>query len=245
MEKVKAFANYSTHIRSTRRELLFEYFLPLLVEFLILAVCMLSFSLFVKRGPITEPPAQVGAEQTKPTVGRLAFGIIALVLWFVLTFVASKAAKKDKHYASSFCGFAAGILLWQFIGEISWHYSVGGIHFVPFENVTTFPIACLFILLLIYGKKNHSFDWGVWCMLLSFAFNWMGHYVMEGTYPFVASMVDQHARFIGASLISGGCGLIYSIIFLLFRVKTRRGRLLASMLTYISIGVMAFGLMEG
>jgi hypothetical protein len=68
-------------------------------------------------------------------------------------------------------GIIAGILLWQFIGEISWHYSIGGVHFVPFESVTTFPIACLFILLLVYGKKHHSFDRGIWCMLLSFAFN--------------------------------------------------------------------------
>lgn len=32
--------------------------------------------------------------------------------------VASNAAKKDKHYTASLVGFAAGILLWQFIGEI-------------------------------------------------------------------------------------------------------------------------------
>jgi len=242
---MKALEDYSTQIRSTGRELLLEYFLPLLGEFLILAVCMLAFSLFLKLGPMIEAPALVGQEQTKPTVGRLAFGVVALVLWFVFTFAASKSAKKDKHYASSFLGFAAGILLWQFIGEISWHYSVGGVHFVPFESVTTFPIACLFILLLIYGKKHHSFDWGVWCMLLSFAFNWMGHYVMEGTYPFVASMVDQHTWYVDASLVSGVCGLVYSIVFLLFRAKTRRGRLLASMLTYISIAVIAFGIMEG
>ena len=215
------------------------------MEFLILTVCILSFSLFIELGPMVEAPALVGDAQTKPTLGRLVFGLTALVLWFIFTFIASKSAKKDKHFVSSFCGFTAGILLWQFIGEISWHYSVDGVHFVPLESVTTFPIACLFILLLAYGKKHHSFDWGVWCMLLSFAFNWMGHYVMEGTYPFVASMVDQHTWYVGASVVSGTCGLIYSIVFLLFRVRTRRGRLLASMLTYISIAVIAFGIIEG
>ena len=242
---MKAFENYSSHIRSTRRELLFEYLLPLVMEFLILAVCLMCFSLFVELGPMIEAPSLVGDAETKPTLGRLVFGISVLLLWFVFTFAASKSAQKDKHYASSFFGFAAGILLWQFIGEISWHYSVDGVHFVPLESVTTLPIACLFILLLIYGQKHHSFDWGVWCMLLSFAFNWMGHYVMEGTYPFVSHMVDQHTWYLGASLVSGICGLIYSIVFLLFRVRTRRGRLLASMLTYISIAVIAFGIMEG
>ena len=236
---------YSKHIRSTPKELLYEYFLPLLAEFLILILCIIPFRLLKSLGPMVEEPAMVVDAQTMPTAGRLAYGIIALVLWFVFTLIASKGAKKDKHYTSSLLGFAAGIFLWQFIGEISWHYSVGGIHFVPFESVTTFPIACLFILLMIYGKKNHSFDWGVWCMMLSFAFNWMGHYVMEGTYPFVASMVDQHTWYICASVVAGVIGFVYSIIFLLFRVKTKRGRILASMITYISLGVLAFGLMEG
>ena len=140
---MKAFENHSSHIRSTRRELLFEYLLPLLVEFLILAVCILFFSMVVKLGPMIEEPALVGEAQTKPTVGRLVFGIVALVLWFVFTFIGSKSAQKDKHFASSFLGFVAGILLWQFIGEISWHYSIGEVHFVPLESVTTLPLACL------------------------------------------------------------------------------------------------------
>ena len=242
---MKAFGEYSRKIRSTRKELVLEYLVPLIVEIMILAVSLAVFMLFVDLGPMIQEPAMVGDSETMPTVGRLVFGIVVLVLWFVFSCIASDAAKKDRHYASSFWGFAAGILLWQFIGEISWHFSIGGVHFVPFESVTTFPLACLFILLMVYGKKHHSFDWGIWCMLLSFAFNWMGHYVMEGTYPFVESVLDQRTWFFGASMVSGICGFVYSIIFLLFRVKTRRGRILASMITYISIGVIAFGLMEG
>ena len=243
--KKKAFCEYSRKIRSTRKELVLEYLVPLVVEIMILAVSLAAFILFVDLGPMIQEPAMVGDSETMPTVGRLVFGIVVLVLWFVFSCIASDAAKKDRHYASSFWGFAAGILLWQFIGEISWHFSIGGVHFVPFESVTTFPLACLFILLMVYGKKHHSFDWGIWCMLLSFAFNWMGHYVMEGTYPFVASVVDEHTWFVGSSMVSGVCGFVYSIVFLLFRVKTKRGRILASMITYISIGVIAFGLMEG
>ena len=242
---MKPFKDYSTHIRSTGKELLFDFFLPLLAEFGILVACIIPFRIFKSLGGMIQNPALVGKEQTMPTAGRLAFGLLALILWFVCSFLASKAAKKEKDYAATFLGFTAGILLWQFIGEISWHYAIGEVHFVPFENVTTFPIACLFILLMLYGKKHHSFDWGIWCMLLSFAFNWMGHYVMEGTYPFVEAYVDQHTWYTGAAIVAGVCGFIYSILFLLFRAKTRRGRLLSSMMTYISIGVLAFGLMEG
>ena len=242
---MKPFKDYSTHIRSTGKELLFDFFLPLLAEFAILVACIIPFRIFKTLGGMIQEPALVGSEQTMPTAGRLAFGLLALILWFVCSFLASRSAKKGKDYAATFLGFTAGILLWQFIGEISWHYAIGEVHFVPFESVTTFPVACLFILLMVYGKKHHSFDWGIWCMLLSFAFNWMGHYVMEGTYPFVAAYIDQHTWYTGAAIVAGVCGFIYSILFLLFRVKTRRGRLLASMMTYISIGVLAFGLMEG
>ena len=106
---MKAFENYSTRIRSTWKELLLEYLLPLFMEFLILSVCILSFSLLIDLGPMIEEPTLVGTAQTKPTVGRLMFGIAALVLWFIFTFIASKSVKKDKHSASSFLGFIAGI----------------------------------------------------------------------------------------------------------------------------------------
>ena len=242
---MRIFKDYSTHIRSTRKEIVLEYLLPVAVEFVILAGCITLFRLFRMFDVMVDESVMVGDEMTKPTAGRLIYGVFAFGLWFVLSYIASNAAKKDKHYTSSFVGFAAGILMWQFIGEISWHYSVGDVNFVPFESITTLPLAFLFILLMIYGKKNHSFDWGIWCMLLSFAFNWMGHYIMEGTYPFVESIIDQHTWNVSVSTIAGICGFVYSIIFLLMRAKTRRGRILASMITYISIGVLAFGILEG
>ena len=241
---MSAFENYSTQIRSTGKEIVLEYFVPLLVEFFLLFISVVAFMQCVKLGKNIEEPVMFARQMTKPTAGRMAYGILALVLWLIVTVAASKADREHRHYASSLLGFEAGILLWQFIGEISWHFSVDGIHFVPFENVTTFPLACLFILLLIYGKKHHSFDWGVWCMLLSFAFNWMGHYVMEGTYPFVSDWFDQRTWYLASSAVAGGIGFVFSIVYLLFRARTRRGRILASMFTYIALGVIAFGIME-
>ncbi len=62
---------YSKHIRSTPKELLYEYFLPLLAEFLILILCIILFSLLKSLGPMVEEPAMVGDAQTMPTAGRL------------------------------------------------------------------------------------------------------------------------------------------------------------------------------
>ena len=135
--------NWSRHIQSTWKEIVHEYFLPLLAEFLILILCMICFAAFVKIGPMIQEPEMLGEEMSKPTAGRLAYGVLSLILWYVCSCIASKAADKEKHYTSSLIGFLAGILLRQCIGEISWHFSVDGVHFVPLESVTTFPLACL------------------------------------------------------------------------------------------------------
>ena len=93
---MKPFKDYSTHIRSTGKELLFDFFLPLLAEFAILVACIIPFRIFKSLGGMIQEPALVGKEQTMPTAGRLAFGLLALVLWFVCSFLASRSAKKGK-----------------------------------------------------------------------------------------------------------------------------------------------------
>ena len=116
-----------------------------------LVMCIFPFRMLKKVDVLIQEPSMVGENLTNPTLGRLVFGIAAIVLGLFFPRTASKAAEKNKHYASSFLGFAAGILLWQFIGEISWHYSIVGVHFVPFESVTTFPVACLLMTYISIG----------------------------------------------------------------------------------------------
>jgi len=232
-------------IKSSFKQIRKEYLFPLLLQYVILAVLIILFTTFVKRGPLIGEVKLVGSEMSSPTVGRLLYGLFALVAFMVFTFFASKAAKANNDIRSFWCGFTAGILLWQAIGEISWHFSVGGINFVPLENVTSFPLAILFVLLLIYGKRHHSFDWGVWIMLLSFACNWFGHYITIGIYPFVKDYFASRQWNVGMSLISGTLYFIFSVCFLLFRAKTTKGRMLASLMSYISLAVIYFGFAEG
>ena len=72
---MKVFKDYSTHIRSTPEELLQEYFLPLLAEFAKLAGYIFVFRQFKAIGLMTEEPSLVGEELTRPTFGRLLYGV--------------------------------------------------------------------------------------------------------------------------------------------------------------------------
>jgi len=232
-------------IKSSFKQIRKDYLLPLLFQYVILAALIALFMVCVKRGPLLEEAELVGDETSSPTVGRLAYGVLSLLASLGFTVVASKAAKTEHDVRAFWFGFPAGILLWQAIGEISWHFSVGGIHFVPLENVTSFPLAILFVLLLIYGKRHHSFDWGVWIMLLSFACNWFGHYITLGIYPFVEPYFTSRQWNVSISVAAGALFFLYSVLFLLFRARTTRGRMLASLMSYIAIAVIYFGFAEG
>ena len=89
---LKAFEDYSSHIRSTWKEILLEYFVPLIAEFVILFISVAAFMQCVKLGPMVQEPVMFARQMTKPTVGRLAYGILGLILWLVFSFAASKAA---------------------------------------------------------------------------------------------------------------------------------------------------------
>ena len=229
-------------IRSTKEQLAKEYALPLFLEFLIFAVLSFAMEKIVALGPDMQLKAMVGGEMTSPTLGRLIYGGAAFILFFVFAFTASGAAKRDSDIKSFWRGFTAGILLWQAIGDTAWHFSVAGVHFVPLKSIATLPLAILFIVLMIYGKRHHSFDWGIWCMLLSFGVNWIGQYILSGIGPVAAYWIDYEEWSYWGTVIPGVLMFFYSLGFLLFRAKTTKGRMLASMITFISLVVLYFGL---
>lgn len=229
-------------ILSSKKEIVKECFVPFLLELLILGVMIGIFYLFINSGPLLQEPKMVGDEMSSPTLGRLVYLFISFFAFIVLAILASKSSKKGNDTKAFWCGYIAGIALWQSIGEAVWHFSVGGINFTPLENVTTFPIAVVICMLFIYGKKNHSFDWGIFILFVSFMCNWMGHYITIGIYPFFSLLIDRKTWILVMSLIVGIIALVLSIKFLLFRAKTKRGRMVASLFIYISIAIIVFGI---
>lgn len=229
----------------TKKEFFLDYLLSIVLEIVILFLLMLFFGLFINKGELLQEVKLVGDEMASPKTGRLVYTVLAFVLAVGTCLAASKFAKKEKEVPAFWLGYASGIFFWQALGEGAWHFSVGGVNFVQLESIASFPLVLLFIGLIIYGAAHRSFDWGVWCVIISFACNWLGHYVTIGIYPFFEELVEAHTWNIWAGAVAGGIMLIYSIIYLITRGGTKKGRLFASMLTYIALGCTALSIMEG
>ena len=222
-----------------------EYLFPLLAQYVILLVCINLHRLFVSKGAYVCAKAMVGDEMSSPTAGRLIFCCLTFAGAVLLTISASRIAKKGQEYLPFFLGLLAGTFLWQSIGEDLWNFSVNGMNFVQFENISTLPVFILTILFMIYAAKNHALDWGVWCSLLGFMCNWLGHYVMTATYPFVAAHFEESAWNRGIACVCGSALILLGIYLGVFSAKDRKGRLLASIVTYIATGIIAFGIIDG
>lgn len=229
----------------SKRDFFVDYLLSIVLELVILFGLMAFCSLFIYKGELVQTSELVGDEMSSPTTGRLIYMILSFVLALLLCIAASECSKRDKDIPAFWCGYASGILLWQALGEEAWHFSISGIHFVQLESIASFPVVLMFIGLIVYGSKHGSFDWGIWCMILSFACNWLGHYITVGLYPFVESLIESHTWNVLAGSIGGAAMFIISILYLLFRAVTRKDRMFASMLTYIAIGCTALSIIDG
>lgn len=228
-----------------RKEVLKDYLLSIVLELAVLGALMGFCALFIYRGRLLGEEQLVGSETASPTAGRLIYMFLSLIAGLGLGIAASGYAKADKDRAGFWCGFCAGILLWQAAGEEAWHFSVQGIHFVQLESIAAFPLVILFVLLLVYGYRRRAFDWGVWCLLVSFACNWLGHYVTIGIYPFFADLVESRRWNVCSGSFCGAVMLLASIRYLRRHGDSLKGRLFASLLTFIAIGIVSLSVIDG
>ena len=222
-----------------------EYLLPFLLQYVVLLCCIRLHRLFIYRGPLLGEAVLVGDEMSSPTAGRLAFCILSFILGTALAVLASRRAKRGDDLAPYLMGSFAGTFFWQSLGEDAWNFAIGGVNFVQLESVSVFPLFLVTVLFLIYAVRNHVLDWGIWCVVLSFLANWWGHYVMLGTYPFVAAYFEEAVWNKGISTVVGVLLLAAGVYLGLCSAKDKKGRIFAAMVTYIATGVIAFGMMEG
>jgi len=218
------------------------YVLPFLIQFGVLGVCIPLHRIFIRIGPSLGIPEMIGMELTDPTAGRLAYAVLSAVAFVVLTLLASKKAVNGGVYAPFVLGMFAGTFLWQSIGEDLWHFSVAGVHFVSPESIAVLPLVILFCLAMVYFRKRGALDWGVWCAVLAFAVNWLGHYVLLGIYPLVGGMFEINAWCRGVGIALGCTLLAVSLLLGPRKEKAPKERMLLAILGYYAVAVLAFGM---
>ena len=235
--------------RGRDRLLLREYALPTLLQFGVLFLAIAVHGFFIELGPMLQPVTEVGGELTSPTAGRFSYMLAALTCGLILACLNREFPRKGpaRDGIAFWRGIAAGTLLWQSIGEDSWHFGAlldgRALQFVRLESASSLFMLIGFAALLFCIRNRANF--GMRVTMLCFFYNWLGHFVMIGTYPFASPWLAERAW----NLLSGGivgavlaiCGLYRGIR----RAESVWERLLASMMTYIGLGIIALAIMEG
>ena len=203
------------------------------------------------------PVVNVAGEETDATIGRL----IVCVAFFISSLASAALAmhfrKKSPDQLALPWTFATlgGTLLWDSIGECSWHFGFnvmsdeGEILFTNFpriESVQGIPFIIITLLALAAARKKAPFP--LMSYFLAFTANWYGHICMIGLFPIAMACgmkVELH-------LFYRVSGLIHTFLFaaaglfLIWRKGTKREtRYYAAALLYIALGTLMFGVMMG
>lgn len=225
-----------------------EYIIPFLIMLAITGAGIAIFMFTIGLGDTIAPVTTVGDEMSKPTVGRLCYVIFSLPAFVILAVLSERFARKERIFPAFYLGFTAGMLLWQGIGEGSWHfgYYVGEAYQNCFRIESPGSLYLVIIVALFTGylMKNRLLGFGVLCTLLSFLCNWFGHFVSEGTYPLVASNLSVSSWYAISGLTVGTGIAVAAIILPIKKFTNTKGHLLSSMLLYIGISIISFGFIE-
>lgn len=206
--------------------------LTLLGQFALLLGVIQLFHLSFKIFPDTliMKEVMVGDEMSNPVMSRLIYMIIGIIASVILIAVSEKL----KTIPSFFTAFTAGVIMWQAVGECSWHFG-----FSQIEGAEAGILIVLFIALLIYAYKRKSFSWGMWSFMLSFMTNWLGHYVMIGTYRFAPSSCDEKTWFMISGIVGGTLILLIPVYIFIKKENELKNNMIASAFIYMSLGIYA------
>lgn len=233
-----------TRIHKPEKKFVIWLLLALLFQVVAFGITVPLHSVFSHMGPLLQECVDVAGETSEPTVGRLVFGLVMFTLGIGSPFLAHYFNKKGKDLIGFGLAFLSGILLWQSIGECFWHFRIGGVQLVRIESIQSLPLVIVFTVILIVAGFFKDKNFPLWICVLSFACNWLGHYITLGLYPIVSSGVDWKLWAYTMSGVIGGLATIGGLILSLFCPKTKKGVYLGSMLLFIGLGVIYFGFTE-
>ena len=150
-----------------------EGIIPALIQFIILAFVIIEFAVFIgsRNGlPNLRPSVLNGGEPTNPNIIRLVY-VYMIAAFFgslICAAISSHLCKDEKNTVKSFwISIAGGTLLWQSVGECSWHFGLKCenryLSFVHIENGSSLFLLILFCFLdtaqkekLLTGESEYS-----------------------------------------------------------------------------------------
>lgn len=243
----------------TQKKRLFKYFiLPTMIQFSVLFLIIMMFVFFIGRGngaPMLMPSFIVDGEDTDPNLARFLYMIVAVIAASVLFLISSGLPKS--HGAGTvtrkfWFSTAGGILLWQSIGECSWHFGIpyveaekGFILLPHLESAAGLPMFILFLLLYFALNRSDSSDFSVRILLLSFICNWYGHISMIGTYPFVCTFMEIDAWYKLSGILIGSLTSLLVLLKLRKKDISTENLYTLSLVFYAGLGIIAMGLRGG
>ena len=229
-----------------------DYLIPVLLQFAALFLFMSVHRVFIGKGKLILESVTVGDEVTSPTMGRLIYMIIAFIMFMVMAVIANRCSKsKDRKnvVAGFWAGIVSGTFLWQSLGEDSWHFGVnteeGLVNISQMESISVVFIMIVFLIFLFYVIKQNALSFGVEMTICSFLCNWLSHYVILASYPFVHKLFEERTWIILSGCIIGGLLFVGSIVYVFKKADNIKKLLLCSTFTYIGIGMITLSIMEG
>ena len=234
---------------NTKTKLAFrEGIVPILGLIGITGILVAIFYLCLKLGQgmgFVIPPHVDDGEEVDPNPLRLGFMIVGFAISMLLAYLADKKGQEGKIYPAFWLGYTGGTLIWQSVGEASWHFSLPCgdflICFAHLESGASLWLVLMTAILLAYCYRRRAFGWGAWVFILTFVGNWFGHFIQIGTYPLVSQLMEEGEWYmiVGAAI---GLTTVAAALWLNFRkANSIKQRLLCCLMLYFGIGIIVTG----
>lgn len=222
-----------------------ESVVPALIQFGILVIVIMEFVLLIgpKNGfAAVQPVSIIGDEVTNPNLIRLIYMLVSIPLSFMLLRLVRRAGFKKQFWIP----FISGILLWQGVGECSWHFGLftdgGFLNFPRIEGMQgTFVLLFLALPLLIYTWRKAALSWPVKIFCISFLVNWLPHWLMIGLGDLMGTIVSKNTWYLLAAICIGLPCFVAALWLIFGRARTREERYMLSILLYGGLGMTMEG----
>jgi hypothetical protein len=222
-----------------------ESVVPALIQFGILVIVIMEFLLLIgpKNGlAALQPVSSIGDEQTNPNLIRLIYMLVCIPLSFVLVRLVRGAGFKKQFWIP----LIAGILLWQGVGECSWHFGLffdGKIlNFPRLEGMQgTFILLFLVLPLFLFAWRKAALSWPVKIFCMSFLVNWLPHWLMIGVGDLLGTIVSRNTWYLIAAICIGLPCFVTALWLVFRKARTREDRYMLSILLYGGLGMTMEG----